>query len=58
LAEVALKEIENRGYMLTVGGDINANQAQRKHMMMQIVREKLTKEQIQERNVRNIFLLF
>ena len=58
LAEVALKEIENRGYMLTVGGDINANQAQRKHMMMQIVREKLTKEQIQERNVRNIFCFF
>jgi len=51
LAEIALQEIKHRGYMLTVGGDINADQRSRKKMMMQIMREKLTKEQIEERNV-------
>ena len=51
LAEICLQEIKHRGYMLTVGGDINADHRAKKKMMMQIVREKLTKEQIEQRNV-------
>ena len=51
LAEIALQEIKHRGYMLTVGGDINADEKSLKKMMVQIVREKLTKEDIESRNV-------